>query len=152
MAVASGRAAPSGSTPILSVTALYPYTLSLKASWTVTIGNWEEHVAKTYVKRIGLLRKKASLSQEQFVSHWLNVHAELCTKLPGMRRYSINFIDRQKSPKLNYDGFSELWFDTEADLNAGLNSPEGRTLLADLPNFVEEIEPALVVEHVMLGQ
>lgn len=108
-------------------------------------------MAKIHVKRIGLLHKKKSLTHEQFVAHWLNVHAELCKKLPKMRRYSINFIDRAKSPNLNYDGFSELWFDSEEDLKAAIASPEGQTLMADLPNFTEKIEPALVTEHLILG-
>lgn len=116
----------------------------------ITSDNRRDCMAKTYVKRIGLLHKKKSLTHEQFVSHWLNVHAELCKKLPGMRRYSINFIDREKSPSLNYDGFSELWFDSEEDLKAAIASPAGQTLMADLPNFTEKIEPALVVEHQIL--
>jgi len=32
-------------------------------------------------------------------------------------------------------GFSELWLDSEEDLVAALQSPAGKTLLADLPNF-----------------
>jgi uncharacterized protein (TIGR02118 family) len=99
------------------------------------------------IKRIGLVRRKATLSHEQFVHHWLNTHAALCVKLPGMRRYCINLIERQKYPKLDYDGFSELWFDSEEALNAALKSPAGVTLLADLPNFTDEIYPVVVSEH-----
>lgn len=107
-------------------------------------------MTRTFVKRIGLLHKKQSLTHEQFVHHWLNVHAELCRQLPGMRRYSINFIDREKSTNLKYDGFSELWFDSEEALAAAIASPAGQTLMADLPNFTEKIEPALVTEHQIL--
>ena len=48
---------------------------------------------------------------------------------------------------LGYDGFSELWFDNEDDLNAALASPEGKTLLADLPNLTNDIYPIIAVEH-----
>lgn len=102
------------------------------------------------IKRIGFLRRKANLSHEQFVQHWLGTHAELCLKLPGMRRYCVNLIEREKYPKLDYDGFSELWFDSEEALNGALESPEGVTLLADLPNFTDEIYPVVVVEHAKL--
>jgi len=102
------------------------------------------------IKRIGLVRRKKSLSQEAFANHWLNTHAELCKKLPGMRRYCVNLIEREKFPKLDYDGFSELWFDSEEALNAALESPEGKRLLADLPNFTDEIYPVVVTEHPML--
>jgi len=108
-------------------------------------------VSKTYVKRLGILRKKEGTTDQQFRDHWLNVHAKLCLKLPKMRRYAVNFVDRNRFPKFGYDGFSELWFDSEADLDAALKSPEGKTLLADLPNLTNDIYPIIAVEHTMLG-
>ena len=98
-------------------------------------------------KRIGLVQRKKTLSREEFETHWLTKHAELCKKLPNMRRYSVNLVEPGRFPHFPYDGFSELWFDSEAALQASLDSPEGRTLLADLPNFVEKIEPLVVREH-----
>ena len=70
-----------------------------------------------------------------------------------MRRYSVNFVDRERFPKFGYDGFSELWFDSEADLVAALQSPEGKTLLADLPNLTDpnDMNPIIAVEYRMLG-
>ncbi len=106
--------------------------------------------SKIMYKRIGLVQRKKTLTLEQFRAHWLNTHAELCKRLPGMRRYSVNLIEPGRFPNFPYDGFSELWFDSERDLQAALESPEGRTLLADLPNFVEKIEPVLIEEHQML--
>jgi len=92
------------------------------------------------------------MSHEEFVQHWFHVHAELCKKLPNMRRYSVNLVDRERFPEFGYDGFSELWFDSEAALVASLASPEGKTLLADLPNFTERIYPILSHEyHQILG-
>jgi uncharacterized protein (TIGR02118 family) len=109
-------------------------------------------MAKTYVKRLGILRKKEGMTHEQFVNYWLNTHAVLCAKLPKMRRYSVNFVDRGQFPKFGYDGFSELWFDSEEDLNAALASPEGGTLMADLPNLTNDIAPIIAVEHLIVGQ
>lgn len=101
-------------------------------------------------KRIGLVQRKKSLTREQFEHHWLTTHAELCVKLPNMRRYSVNLLEPGRFPRFPYDGFSELWFDSEDAMKASLDSPEGRTLLADLPNFVEKIEPLVVREHLKL--
>jgi uncharacterized protein (TIGR02118 family) len=42
-----------------------------------------------------------------------------------------------------------LWFDSEADLTRALASPEGQTLLADLPNFAKDVSPIISVEHQM---
>jgi len=55
-----------------------------------------------YAKRIGFLRKKEGLTLEQFHAHWLGVHAELCKKLPGLRRYATNLIDRAKYPNAGW--------------------------------------------------
>lgn len=103
-------------------------------------------MSKTYTKRLGILRKKEGMTHEAFVQHWTTTHATLCTKLPKLRRYSINLVDRKRFPKFGYDGFSELWFDSEEDLVAALSSPEGKTLLADLPSFAGDIEPIISVE------
>lgn len=105
---------------------------------------------QTFTKRLGILRKKEGISHEQFVEHWLQRHAALCVKLPGLRRYSVNLVDRERFPKFGYDGFSELWFDSEADLVAAFASPEGKTLLADLPNFAGDIDPIISVETQIL--
>lgn len=104
-------------------------------------------MGKTFTKRLGILRKKDGITHEAFVSHWLEKHAILCTKLPGLRRYSVNLVDRQRFPDFGYDGFSELWFDSEDALNASLQSPEGRMLLSDLPNFAKDVSPIISVEH-----
>lgn len=100
----------------------------------------------THTKRLGLVKKREDMTHEQFTAHWLGVHATLCSKLPGMLRYSVNLVDRERFPKFGYDGFSELWFDSEASLWAALESPEGKTLLADLPNFAGAIDPIISVE------
>lgn len=101
---------------------------------------------KTYTKRLGILRKKEGMTHDAFEEHWLGTHAPLCAKLPGLRRYSVNLVDRGRFPKFDYDGFSELWFDSEDDLKAAFASPEGVTLLADLPNFAGDIDPIISVE------
>ena len=103
-------------------------------------------MAKTHTKRLGLVKKREDLTQQQFETHWLTVHAALCAKLPGLRRYSVNLVDKSRFPHWPWDGFSELWFDDERSLWAALESPEGKTLLADLPNFAGKIEPIIAVE------
>ena len=105
---------------------------------------------KTYTKRLGILRKREDMTHQQFVDHWMGTHATLCMKLPKMRRYSVNLVDRERFPKFGYDGFSELWFDNEEDMVAAFASAEGKTLLADLPNFTSVIDPIMSVETQML--
>ena len=107
-------------------------------------------MTKTYTKRLGILRKKEGMPHDEFVDHWMKRHAALCVKLPELRRNSVNLVDRGRFPKFDYDGFSELWFDSEADPKAAFESPEGKTLMADLPNFAGQIDPIISVETQML--
>lgn len=97
-------------------------------------------------KRIGFLIKRDDFTIDDFARHWNDVHAVLCQKIPGLRRYAINIIDREKYPKTAYDGFSELWFDNEEAHDAAFASPEGKELLADIPNFVKELNGVMVTE------
>jgi uncharacterized protein (TIGR02118 family) len=101
---------------------------------------------KTHTKRLGLVMKREDMTHDQFTKHWLTVHAALCAKLPGLLRYSVNLVDKSRFPHWPYDGFSELWFADEKALWAAFESPEGKTLLADLPNFAGKIEPIISVE------
>ena len=104
------------------------------------------------VKRLGMVRRREDLTYEQFTNHWLNAHAELCKKLPNMRRYSVNLLPPESAKLLGFDGFSDLWFDDEEVLKASLASPEGVTLLSDLPNFTSAIQPIVSHEYLMLGK
>jgi uncharacterized protein (TIGR02118 family) len=109
--------------------------------------NLETSMPKTFAKRIGFLQKRADLTPEQFAAHWRGVHAVLCQRIPGLQRYVINIIDRERFPTVPYDGFSELWFESEEAHDAAFKSPEGVELLADIPNFVEKLTGVMVKEE-----
>jgi uncharacterized protein (TIGR02118 family) len=97
------------------------------------------------IKRCSFVRRKRALSKEEFSAHWLGVHAELAQGLPGLRKYVINVIT--DPPEAVYDGFAELWFDSDRALSEALESPAGQALRADMANFVDEIQSASVNEH-----
>ena len=99
------------------------------------------------VKLVGLIRKRSDLTTEQFRAHWLEVHAPLARQFPGLRRYAVNFIDREATPGAAYDGFSELWFDSAEALEAALASPIGEAIATDIPKFMDELVRAIVEEH-----
>ncbi|MDM7853259.1 EthD family reductase [Pseudochrobactrum kiredjianiae] len=100
-----------------------------------------------YAKRIGFLKKRDDLTNEQFLDHWRNTHAVLCQRIPGLKRYAINYINRSANPEVPYDGFSELWFESKEAHDAAFSSPEGVELLADIPNFVSALNGVIVLEE-----
>jgi uncharacterized protein (TIGR02118 family) len=99
------------------------------------------------VKLVGFIRKRQDLTTEAFAAHWLGVHAAIARAFPGLRRYRINLIDRARYPEAAYDGFSELWFDSRAALDAAFAGPVGARIAADIPNFIGELARVVVDEH-----
>jgi len=98
------------------------------------------------VKLVGLIRKRADLSADEFRTHWLDVHSKLAASLPGLHSYTINLIDREQFPDAAYDGFSELWFDSKEALDAAFAGPAGQAIGADIPKFIGELVRVIVDE------
>ena len=74
------------------------------------------------VKSLSLLTRKAGMTHEQFVKHWVEV-----------------------------DGIAELWFDDADALARGFASPEGKALHADGTLFIGRIKSYTTEERVIIG-
>jgi len=99
------------------------------------------------VKLVGLIRKRADLTPDAFRSHWLETHTKLASRLPGLRRYTVNLIDREQFPNSAYDGFSELWFESRESLDEALSGPVASAITADIPLFIGELVRVVVDER-----
>ena len=117
------------------------------------------------VKSFGFMRKKKGLTQEQFVNHWINVHAPMIPpkKVPGLRKYIQNYpapgMPARPEFESGIDGIAEMWFDDVESLVAfqqWLNtSDEAKDLQEDSAKFLDFDEgiPFVFVaeEHVTIG-
>ena len=78
------------------------------------------------IKRISFIKRKPGIDPEEFFQYWKDVHGPLALKLPGMQRYvqchALPSSYAKGGPQ--YDGVAEIWFDTIADLNFAMESPE----------------------------
>jgi uncharacterized protein (TIGR02118 family) len=99
------------------------------------------------VKHLGFVTRKRTLTYDEFIDHWMNVHAPLVAKLPGLLRYSVNLVDRERSPGLDHDGFAELWFASTDALETAFASPEAALLRDDVKHFVDRHMAASVYEY-----
>lgn len=79
-------------------------------------------------KAIILLTRAEGASREEFRSWWIERHAPLARRLPGLRRLVFNVVETDDAP---CDGISELWFDTQEDFEAAYESEVGRQVAAD---------------------
>jgi uncharacterized protein (TIGR02118 family) len=99
-------------------------------------------------------KRKPGMSREDFGRYWLTTHAEKARKVPGIKRYVINLApDLSGSGReLPYDGFAEVWFESEDAMRASARSPEIRVVLDDEPNLfdVSTRFSVIVTEHVMI--
>ena len=94
------------------------------------------------IKSLSLLTRKAGMTHEQFVKHWLEVHGPLARKVPGLRRYVQSHILEERtrpdipSTDVEIDGVAELWYDDRESMLRALAAPEAKALYADGALFI----------------
>ena len=109
------------------------------------------------IKTVGLLTRKSGWTHEQFMKHWIDVHAPLALKVQGLRRYVQNHLKGERTradietTALEIDGIAELWFDDQAALEAASRTPEMKALHADGALFIGRIKSYVVEEKVIVG-
>ena len=108
------------------------------------------------IKRISLLTRKAGMTREQFTRHWLEIHAPLAKRVPGLTRYVQSHIveefrrpDIPTSP-MEVDGIAELWFESRESMERALASPEMKALHADGTLFIGSNKTFVVEEKVII--
>ncbi|MBN9090673.1 MAG: EthD family reductase [Reyranella sp.] len=108
------------------------------------------------IKTVGLLTRKNGWTHEQFVKHWVESHAPLAHKVPGLRRYVQNHISGERTradietTAVEIDGIAELWFDDQAALETASRTPEMKALHADGALFIGGIKTYIVEEKVIV--
>ena len=104
------------------------------------------------IKSIGLLTRKDGMTHEQFVSHWVDIHAPLAHAVPGLRRYvQSHIMAERKRPDIpahdvEIDGIAELWYDDREAMTRAMASPESKALHADGALFIGRIKSYIVEE------
>src|SRR5262249_59049575 len=94
------------------------------------------------IKSISLLTRKASLTHDQFMRHWIDIHAPLAHAVPGLRRYVQSHIREEPTrpdipaTAIEVDGIAELWYDDRAALARAHASPEAQALFAHAAPFI----------------
>ena len=108
------------------------------------------------IKSLSLLVRKDGMTHEQFMKHWVDVHAPLALKVPGIRRYVQSHIaDERRRPDIpaigvEVDGVAELWYDDRAAMDRANASPEAKRLHDDGALFIGGIKTFVVEELVVI--
>jgi uncharacterized protein (TIGR02118 family) len=71
-----------------------------------------------------------------FEEYYANTHLPLAAKIPNVKRFEASRVvatpDGSAPP---FYRIAELWFDSEADMQASTSSAEGQATVADIANF-----------------
>ena len=98
-------------------------------------------------KVIGILKRPEGMSLEAFHTWWLQEHANLVKKWPGLKKYAINLAT---SGDQRYDGIAEVWFEKKEDMERVFSTPEGQTARQSATSHSGEIVIILTKEYVMV--
>jgi len=98
-------------------------------------------------KMMTLLKKKPTLTDEEFAKYWLETHAPLASKMPGLRKYVVNVVRRPPNREPDFDGVVELWFDDSASMKKAFTSPEGALTQKDTEAFCANLTTMYIDEH-----
>ena len=108
------------------------------------------------IKSLSLLVRKDGMTHEQFMKHWVEIHAPLALKVPGLRRYvQTHLVEERKRPDIpssdvEIDGVAELWYDDRESMARSMATPEAKTLYADGALFIGRIKSFTTEEKVII--
>lgn len=109
------------------------------------------------IKTVSLLTRKPEISHEEFVRHWVEVHAPLAHGIPGLRRYVLSLITEEAGARhdipmqaMEVDGIAELWYDDIDTWRRAASTPEAKRLHADGALFIGRIRTFVTEENVII--
>jgi uncharacterized protein (TIGR02118 family) len=108
------------------------------------------------IKSVSLLTRKPGLTHDQFVRHWLDIHAPLAHAVPGIRRYVQSHILEERTradipaTDVEVDGIAELWYDDREAMARAMATPEAKALHADGALFIGRIKSYVTEEKVII--
>lgn len=90
------------------------------------------------------------MSFSEFSKWWLNDHALLARQLPRLKKAVFNISSSDGASE--FDGVSELWFESEDQFDAAYASEIGKAVAADSLSKVSRRERILVREHLIFPE
>lgn len=126
---------------LIGLTGLAAFASAARMAWSADpeSGTLE---GNSMIKRASLLARKPEISHEEFVKHWVEVHAPMARACPGISRYTLTIVNSSSTRKdvaafeIQVDGIAELWFEDQAAFDLYQNSPATKRLRDDGASFI----------------
>ena len=118
---------------------------------------WGTDPGPFVIKRASLLQRKPGISHEEFVKHWVEIHAPMARACPGIGRYALTIVKSASTRKdvapfeIQVDGIAELWFKSQADFDAYSTSPATKRLRDDGATFIGREIDFITEEKVIIS-
>lgn len=113
--------------------------------------------ATKMIKRASLLARKPDQTREEFLKHWLEVHAPIAYGIPGIYKYTCTVITKSTYRKdgplpmeVEVDGIAEMWFEDQASFDLAIKSPAFAALRADGAAFIGKEIDFITEENVIV--
>jgi uncharacterized protein (TIGR02118 family) len=107
------------------------------------------------VKGVYQLKRRDGMSLDDFRKYWIEVHGNLGSKLPGLRRYVQSHLvdEAYLYARPHFDGVAQLWFDDADAMRAAFESQQGKALALDGPKFIDmsALRVFVAQEHVVIA-
>jgi len=94
-----------------------------------------------------LLTKKQAMSDDDFARYLLGEHVSVAKKMPGLRKYVVNIVQKPPNREPEYQGVSELWFDDRESMKKAFSSTQGSLAQKDTENFASKSITLFIDEH-----
>lgn len=98
-------------------------------------------------KAIILLARGEGTSRDDFKHWWLEEHAPLAGRLPELRKAVFNLVTTDGA---EFDGITELWFDSRRSFEEAYASDIGKQVVADSQAHVSRRERLFVIENELM--
>ena len=103
------------------------------------------------IKLIGTAYKRDDFTSEEFMRYWMDVHAPISARAPGLRGYVVSEVVRKLQGELHSEAFVEQWYDDEAAFEASGESPEVAAAWEDVGRYAKTTGTFwMVKEHVII--
>lgn len=96
------------------------------------------------IKLVTILKRSPSLTRAAFEQRWLDVHAPIAARFPGLRGYMLSFSIEPGDPAA--EGVAQLWFDDRLAAQASYASEIGRNGSADANAYLSRRDHLLASE------
>jgi uncharacterized protein (TIGR02118 family) len=109
------------------------------------------------IKRVSLIARKPEILHEEFVNHWVEIHAPMARACPGISRYALTIVNSSSTRKdvaafeIQVDGIAELWFKDQAAFDLYQNSPATKRLRDDGATFIGREIDFVTEERVVIS-